>query len=156
MSNPRFTPTKEQRMMVEVLAACGTPQEEIRRVITHPNGKAIRLHTLHREFRHELDTAMTRANAKVGAALFNAAVKGDTASMIFWAKTRMGFREVNRTEWTGKNGGPVQVQPLQAPAMDMSRLSDAELEQLETLMMKAQVAAASAPAEAMPPPLPAP
>ncbi len=124
--------------MVEVLAACGTPQEDIRRVITHPDGKAVRLQTLHREFRHELDTAMTRANAKVGAALFNAAINGDTASMIFWAKTRMGFREVNRTEFTGKDGKPVQVQGLPPPSLDLSRLEAAELEQLETLMIKAQ------------------
>jgi hypothetical protein len=46
---------------------------------------------------------LTRANASVGGALFNKATKGDTAAMIFWMKTRAGWREKLEVEQTNFN-----------------------------------------------------
>jgi hypothetical protein len=52
---------------------------------------------------------MARANASVGGALFNKATKGDTTAMIFWMKTRAGWREKQEIDMTS-NGGPLTIQ----------------------------------------------
>ncbi len=54
--------------------------------------------TLHKYYRTELDEGDGKAQAKIGQSLFNKAMSGDTASLIFLAKTRLGLREVNRLE----------------------------------------------------------
>lgn len=95
-------PTKATRDTVTMHTAVGTNHDIIAGIlgITKP--------TLHKYYRKELDEGMARANAAVGSALFNKAKGGDTASMIFWMKTRAGWRETNNVELTGKGGGPVE------------------------------------------------
>ncbi len=103
---PPFEPTDEMRRTVERLAACGVPQDDIGRVLV-PGG--IVKHTLIKYFREELDTGAIRANALIAGSLFNKAKSGDTASMIFWLKTRARWREVSTTELTGANGAPLVI-----------------------------------------------
>ncbi len=46
-----------------------------------------------------------KANHNVAAALYNKAVKDkDTAAMIFWAKTQLGWRETLRVDNTSSDG----------------------------------------------------
>jgi hypothetical protein len=40
----------------------------------------------------------------VGGALFNKAKGGDTAAMIFWMKTRAGWREKNEIDHISSDG----------------------------------------------------
>lgn len=91
--------------MVEQMSAVGIPQESIARVIRG----GIDDKTLRKHFREELDTAATRANAKIGGTLYNKAIAGDTTAAIWWSKTRMGWKETTATEWTGKGGGPIYL-----------------------------------------------
>ena len=91
---PPFEPTDDERKLVEQMSAVGIPQESIARVVRD----GIDPKTLRKHFRHELDTAAIRANAKVGGTLFNKAMSGDTTAAIWWSKTRMGWKETNVTE----------------------------------------------------------
>ena len=96
VTKPSFKPTDADRERVKLMAAVGIPQDDIRKTIGRPKG--IGLMTLHKYFRDELDLGMIEANAQVGATLFQKALSGDTTAMIFWAKTRMGFKETSVTE----------------------------------------------------------
>ncbi len=77
-----------------------------------------------------------KANHNVAAALYNKAIKDkDTAAMIFWAKTQMGWRETLRVDNTSSDGsmatGGVQTAERRAQAfMQMlDGMREAEKEQ---------------------------
>lgn len=95
-TKPPHEPTAETKQLVQLHATIGTPQEDIARVL------GIDPKTLRKYYRDELDLASAKANATIGGALFNKAKGGDTAAMIFWMKTRAGWRETNVTEHTGE------------------------------------------------------
>lgn len=107
-------PTKELRDTVILHAMVGTPQKIIAKVLKIDDK------TLAKYYRDELDTAMAIANSEVGGHLFNKAKQGDTAAQIFWLKTRAGFKETNRNEITGEDGGAVkwQVEFINAETKD--------------------------------------
>lgn len=92
----KHEPTSEQRTIVQMGAALGLPQVEIAREI------GISDESLRKYYRDELDQGMFKANMKVGGALFNKAIGGDTTAMIFWAKTRMGWSEKQIHEHQGE------------------------------------------------------
>lgn len=98
MSRRPHEPSKESRQLVQLHATIGTPQKVIADII------GIDDKTLAKYYREELDQAMARANAAVGGALFNKAKGGDTAAMIFWMKTRAGWREKQDVNLTSDDG----------------------------------------------------
>ena len=108
MANPPHAPTPESRAQVSALYSYGITQEEIARFLSI-DPKTLRLH-----YRDELDSAHVKANAKVGQFLFqnaSGATLKDGAShsdcvraAMFWAKTRMGWRETNQIDHTSSDG----------------------------------------------------
>lgn len=96
--------------MVEQMCAVGIPQESMCLVIRDGIDKK----TLRKHFRTELDTGTIKANTRIGGRLFNKAMSGDTASLIFWCKTRMGWKESNIHELTGKDGAPLHPATIKA------------------------------------------
>ena len=101
---PTFKPTDQEREQVEQMSAVGIPQESICRVIRD----GIDDKTLRKHFRTELDTAVAKANANIGNTLYNKAMGGDTSALIWWSKTRMGWKETSVQEHQG--GVSVNVQ----------------------------------------------
>lgn len=97
-------PTDMMRQTVQLHATMGTPQDDIARLIGI-DPKTLRLH-----YRDELDLATAKANATIGGALFNKAKGGDTAAMIFWMKTRAGWRETQAVEHNGVIDHKITVQ----------------------------------------------
>ncbi len=97
-TKPPHEPTAETKQLVQLHATIGTPQEDIARVL------GIDPKTLRKYYRDELDLASAKANATIGGALFNKAKGGDTAAMIFWMKTRAGWREKQELDLTSSDG----------------------------------------------------
>jgi len=111
MPSKRHQPTEKMRNEVSALASFGIPQEDIAAYIgvSHP--------TLRKYYEQELKISAIKANAAVGKYLFslasgnalkdekNGATHGDCkAAAIFWAKTRMGWRETNHIDHTNSDG----------------------------------------------------
>lgn len=95
---PTHQPTKAQRELVKLHAMVGTRQDVISDII------GIDPKTLRKHYRKELDQSTAKANATIGGALFNKARSGDTAAMLFWMKTRAGWKETNVTDHTSSDG----------------------------------------------------
>lgn len=103
-----FTPTDEQRNMVKALTGFGILQEQIRSLIKGPRGQGISDATFRKNFREEIATGATTANAKVAESLFkNATVNNNVSAQIWWSKTRMGWKEPpQELQHGGIAGGP--------------------------------------------------
>ena len=120
MANPQHAPTAESCAQVSALYSYGITQEEIARFL-NIDPKTLRLH-----YRDELDSAHVKANAKVGQFLFqnasgqtlaNGATHSDCVrAAMFWAKTRMGWKETSVNEITNPDGSltPTRIE-LVAP-----------------------------------------
>lgn len=88
---PVHVPTDKTRAEVMALSSYGVPLVEIAVYI------GIGRKTLQKHYRYELDTACTRANAKVAGSLLKSATEGgNVAAQIFWLKTRARWRETDR------------------------------------------------------------
>lgn len=113
---PAHVPTPQTRAEVSALKSFGVPLEDIATYI------GIDRKTLSKYYRVEIDTAQVKADAAVakflygtasGRALKDGATYSDCVrAAMFWAKTRMGWRETQGIEHTGKDGGPVEVAVL--------------------------------------------
>lgn len=133
MPNHPHKRTDETAKIVEEMASVGFGQQEI--------GAAIGIShvTLRKHYRAELDTSATRANAKVAMRLFETAMGANdapwpqsTAAMIFWCKTRLGWKETSSHELSGPDGGPIET--------GVGALSEAQLiRELERRGLPAQV-----------------
>lgn len=87
-------PSNEDRIQVEALASFGIPHDDISLLI------GVSPKTLRARYRHELDVGSAKAIARVAQTLFKKAIDGDTASAIFWLKTRARWRETHHVDHT--------------------------------------------------------
>ena len=127
MANPPHAPTEKSRAEVAALYSYGIPQQEIARFI------GIDTKTLSKHYREELDVAQVKAHAAVGRFLFQSATgatlkEGASHSdcvraAMFWAKTRMGWKETQGVEHTSPDGS-------MTPKIDASKLSMQALSEL--------------------------
>jgi hypothetical protein len=95
-------PTDENRRLVKMLAAVGARVDDIgtKLGISHD--------TVLKYYRQELEEGRIDANAQVAQTLFQQAKSGNIAAMIFWMKTRAGWKEKTTHELVGADGGPIQ------------------------------------------------
>jgi hypothetical protein len=113
MARKAHKPDAVSRRQVEAMAGYGVPETDIARVIG-TDAKTLRKH-----YRDELDTGQIKATAKVAEFLFRKATTDGSQAVtaaIFWLKTRGGWREAPQDHRVG--------------IMDVTRLSDAELESM--------------------------
>ncbi len=108
MAQAAYKPTAEQRRLVEQLAAFGVPLDMMVHMLPGAAGKPISKVTLRKYFPAELMTGQLKANVKIAQTLYAKACGGDTASMIFWLKTRARWRESQALEVSGPDGGPLE------------------------------------------------
>jgi hypothetical protein len=124
MGRPRKDLTDEQVEQVEKLAAV-LPQEQIADYL------AITDRTLRQRIADDprVSSAYKRGRAKaaekIGSSLIQKALNGDTASMIFYLKTQCGWKETERHEHTGEDGGPLRFTVIE----DYSGAGDGEADE---------------------------
>jgi hypothetical protein len=118
---PKFEPTQDQRSQVRLMKAMGIPETRICKCITNPHtGKPVSPVTLARTFAVELETGETELHSQVGNFLIctilgrkppsGEPIKNDQARVtaaIFFAKTRMGWRETSVHQHEGRDSGPI-------------------------------------------------
>ena len=83
----RHKPTAESRKLVSELSALGIKNEDVCAMIDTS------IPTLLKHYEKEIREGRIKANAKIAQTLYKKAIEGDTACLIFWAKTRLGWRE---------------------------------------------------------------
>src|SRR5258708_34416923 len=113
---PKFEPTHDQRGQVKLMKALGIPEDRICTTITNPRaGKPVAPMTLARAFAAELESGATEGHTLVGNFIICAslgkkpalgdAIKSEQVRMtaaIFYAKTRMGWKETVVNEQANK------------------------------------------------------
>jgi hypothetical protein len=127
--NQPFVPTDRERQQVERMVGFGLTQEQISKIV------GISENTLKKYFQDELDNGVSRINSAVAQNLFSIATSkepGSVAAAIFWMKTRGRWRETNHHVHSGDDKEP----PIKIDA-NLKGLSDAELDQMQTLLGKA-------------------
>jgi hypothetical protein len=106
----KWQPTPLERRTIERCAAIGLTQEQIGAVI----GKSV--DAIFKYCRAELEHGAAKVHARVGGKLYQKCMKGDTVALIFWAKTRLGWNERQLVEHSGRGGGPIVFDNVQADA----------------------------------------
>lgn len=101
---PALKVTDADRRQVEAMSGYGVPIEQIASLTCG----GISVDTLYKYFDVELVNGKAKANAKIGQRLFQRAMDGDTAAMIWWSKSQMRWKERVEHEHVGKDGGPIQ------------------------------------------------
>jgi hypothetical protein len=81
------------------MVGCGIPEGEIAKLIANPQtNRPIDEKTLRLHFRSEIDRGQVKANTAVAQSIYRAALSGNMTAAIFWAKTRMGWKETTVLE----------------------------------------------------------
>jgi hypothetical protein len=105
-----FCPTDENKHLVKFLAGLGLRAEDIAQLVNNKQGKPISCDTLARYFSAELAKGRLESNIAVAKTLYEKAMKGDNTCMIFWLRTRAGWKdEPQRIEHSGPNGLPIST-----------------------------------------------
>lgn len=104
-----FEPTAAERKQVEAMSGYGLPIEQIAVLVRG----GIDSDTLRKHFATELIAGKAKANSGVGRTLFQKAMGGDTAAMIWWSKTQMRWKEVQQHELTGIDGAPIEFAKIE-------------------------------------------
>jgi hypothetical protein len=129
---PKFEPTQDQRSQVKMMKALGIPEDRICKTITNPRtGKPVAPMTLARAFAPELASGATEVHALVGNFILCAilgkkpalgdAIKSEQVRMtaaIFYAKTKMGWKETVVNEPANKDDKPFPVDDARQRLID--------------------------------------
>lgn len=104
-----FEPTDAERKQVEAMSGYGLPIEQIAVLVRD----GIDSDTLRKYFAAELTAGKAKANAGIGRTLYQKAMGGDTAAMIWWSKTQMRWAETQKHEHTGADGAPIEITKIE-------------------------------------------
>jgi hypothetical protein len=123
---PRFEPTDEERKQVEAMAGYGVAEAHIASLIRGGIGVS----TLRERFKENLEQGRAKAHAGIGKTLFQKAMAGDVASLIWWTKTQMRWTEAPRQIELSGN-----ISITDALAQAQARLIEAEIIEMDTPLL---------------------
>jgi hypothetical protein len=123
---PRFEPTDEERKQVEAMAGYGVAEAHIASLIRGGIGVS----TLRERFKENLEQGRAKAHAGIGKTLFQKAMAGDVASLIWWTKTQMRWTEAPRQIELSGN-----ISITDALAQAQARLLEAEIIEMDAPLL---------------------
>jgi hypothetical protein len=123
---PAFEPTNKDREMVEKLANWGVAEHHIAPLV----GDGINVMTLRKYFMTELERGRAKASAGIGQTLYQKAMSGDVASLIWWTKTQMRWTEAPRQIELSAN-----ISITDALAQAQARIIEAEIVEQDTPLL---------------------
>jgi hypothetical protein len=135
---PAFVPTDEDRANVEKLAGLGLSYEQISALVRD----GISVPVLMNCFKRELELGKAKAHSKIGGKLFQKAMDGDTASLIWWTKTQMRWAETQKHEivqTTISINGALEAAKNRLINSDIIDIQARELEQSEPQVLTSDV-----------------
>ena len=109
-----FEPTAKERQQVEAMAGVGLPHDQIGALVRD----GVCTDVIRQYFAKELKAGKAKASAKIGQTLFNRAIGGETAALIWWTKSQMKWKETQSHELTGANGGPLEIKTITRRVVD--------------------------------------
>ena len=121
-----FEPNDKDREMVEKLANWGVAEHHIAPLI----GDGINTTTLRKYFMTELERGRAKASAGIGQTLYQKAMAGDVASLIWWTKTQMRWTEAPRQIEVSGN-----ISITDALAQAQARLIEAEIVEMDAPLL---------------------
>ena len=86
---PAFVPSEKDRELAEKLAMWGVAEHHIAPLI----GDGIDVHTMRKYLLEEIQRGRAKASMGIGSTLYQKAMAGDVASLIWWTKTQMRWAE---------------------------------------------------------------
>ena len=112
-----FVATDAERKQVEALAGVGLPHDQIAALLRD----GVCVDVVRDNFAHELKAGKAKASAKIGQTLFNRAIGGETAALIWWTKSQMGWKEkreldISNPDGTLKPPTAINIVPVDVPA----------------------------------------
>lgn len=72
--------------------------------------------------RNAVEMGRAVASTTVRQRAYEQAIGGNTTMLIFWLKTQEGFRETDRLELSGPNGGPIESTRELTPEMRQKKI----------------------------------
>lgn len=116
-----FKPSDEQRAIVVQAAIVGIPEDRIVFAIINPKtGRPISPHTLRKHFRKELDRGLVMGEIKGGTNLLNL-TETNAACAIFFAKCRLGMREIVKTAPIAPSPGSAAAEAEKLSMLEVGR-----------------------------------
>ena len=114
-----FEPTAKERQQVEALAGVGLPHDQIGALLRD----GVCTDVIRQYFAKELKAGKAKASAKIGQTLFNRAIGGETAALIWWTKSQMGWKEkreldISNPDGTLKPPTAINIVPVDVPASE--------------------------------------
>jgi hypothetical protein len=121
-----ITPTDEDREHAETLAGFGLTEVNIAALVCG----GISVATLRDRFAEELQRGRAKAHAGIGKTLYQKAMSGDVASLIWWTKTQMRWTEAPRQIELSAN-----ISITDALAQAQARIIEAEIVEQDTPLL---------------------
>ena len=114
-----FEPTAKERQQVEAMAGVGLPHDQIGALVRD----GVCTDVIRQYFAKELKAGKAKASAKIGQTLFNRAIGGETAALIWWTKSQMGWKEkreldISNPDGTLKPPTAINIVPVDVPASE--------------------------------------
>ena len=114
-----FVATDAERKQVEALAGVGLPHDQIAALLRD----GVCVDVVRDNFARELKAGKAKASAKIGQTLFNRAIGGETAALIWWTKSQMGWKEkreldISNPDGTLKPPTAINIVPVDVPASE--------------------------------------
>ena len=131
---PPHEPTDVTRKQVEMCCGMGWNHDQIARFM------CISDETLRRHYKHELSVGKGQILYKVAQSLYEMALdpnhRSAAACAMFIMKTQAGWRETNRVEHTGADGGAIQTEVTAKNVIDSRLLTADERQSLREIIEK--------------------